>query len=383
MSLATAALILVATAALIAGAVWYRMTHVADKRDLQSRLDFTIGKFVSKGLAPGVAIGVFKDGRSFVKGYGQTSREGGHATGADTVFEIGSLTKLFTASALQQMCDAGRLTLDTTLAAVLGEERLDPAVRNITLRQLANHRSGLPAFPPDYLKWADGTDNISRDFTVSDMYAFLAKPGVELHPGKFCYSNFGAGLLGHVLELTSGQRYEELLRELLLQPLGMTSTFVTWPDITPAGTAQGYGMGKTPAAPLDWSGGSLNGAGSLKSSAADVLRLLCAFVQDPPIGAAASLQRTLPTPSQEAAIGWMTSTSFDRFLGNQDIAWHNGMTPGFASYVAVDPRRKSAIVLLVNRAVDVTIPGTMLMRHVRTQSWALKETETQGHPRLS
>jgi CubicO group peptidase (beta-lactamase class C family) len=121
----------------------------------------------------------------------------------------------------------------------------------------------------------------------------------------------------------------------------------------------------------------------LKSTAADVLRFLCAFVQDPPAGAAASLQRTLPTSPQEAAIGWMTPTSFDRFLGNREIAWHNGMTPGFASYVAVDPGRKSAIVLLVNRAVDVTIPGTMLMRHVRTQSWAPMEAQAEEQPRFS
>ncbi|MCI0562601.1 MAG: beta-lactamase family protein [Nitrososphaera sp.] len=349
----------------------YRMHNTPDGRNLEAELDTEIGKMMKGGLSYGLVIGVYKDGKTFIKGYGSVSKETDVAPTASTVFEIASITKLFTASTLQVLSDKGILQLDSMLGDLMGDVTLSPSVKKVTLRQLATHRSGFPAFPDEYLKKFPDTDNISRDFTTKEKYAYLGNPNGKQEPGSFEYSNFGAGLLGRVLATSAKKNYEDIVTVTLLEPLGMTSTFVTVKDGNAKNIAQGYSMSGNPAKLLDWSGGTLDGAGSLKSTAHDMVLFIKANVDKGDSPLSRSLHETHePQFGGETAIGWMLPGFIDRFMGNQSILWHSGLTPGCASYIAIDTKYNTGLIILSNKATPVDVPGTTLMRLIRTQSWA-------------
>lgn len=357
----------------VAGVLYlkHRMHNTPDRRNLEAELDAEIVKMMKGGLSYGLVIGVYKDGKTFIKGYGSVARETNVAPTPSTIFEIASITKVFTASTLQVLADKDVLQLDSTLGGLIGDVALSPSVKNVTLRQLATHRSGFPAFPDEYLKKFPDTDNISRDFTTSDMYAYLGNPNGKQEPGRFEYSNFGAGLLGHILATTTRKTYEGIVTDTLLEPLRMTSTFVTIKDGHAKDIAQGYSMSGNPAKLLDWSGGALDGGGSLKSTAHDMMLFIIANVDKGESPVSKSLQKTHePQFGGETAIGWMLPGFIDRFVGNQSVLWHNGLTPGYASYIAIDTKRKAGVVILSNKATPVDVPGSTLMRLIRTQSWA-------------
>lgn len=349
----------------------YRLDNTPDRKSLGVELDTEMKNWMDRGLSYGLVIGVFKDQKSFIKGYGSVTKEGNLAPTPTTLFEIASITKLFTTSTLQILCDKGVLQLDSTLGEVMDPTVLSPLAQSVTLRQLASHRSGFPAFPDEYLSKIPDTDNISRDFTINDMYVYLGNPSGKREAGRFEYSNFGAGLLGHVLAIATKKSYEKVIIETVLEPLGMTSTFVTLKEGYTKDIAQGYSMSGNPAKLLDWSGGALNGAGSLKSTARDMVLFIKANVDDASSPLSKSLGKTHePQFDGETAIGWMLPGFIDRFTGNRSVLWHNGLTPGYASYIAIDTKNKAGLILLSNKATDVRMPGLLLMRLIRTQSWA-------------
>lgn len=348
----------------------HRLNNTPDRKNLAAELDSEIGKMMKGGLSYGLVIGVYKDGRTFIKGYGTVSKESNAAPTLSTVFEIASVTKLFTASTLQVLADRDILQLDSTLGDVLGDIELSPIVRKVTLRQLASHRSGIPSFPDEIRNKFIDPVTISRDFTVDDMYAYLGNPNGKQEPGRFEYSNFGAGLLGHVLAKSTHKNYEDVITENLLKPLDMANTFVKFKDRPAQNIAQGYDMKGDPAKLLDWSG-ALDGAGALKSTAHDMMLFVIANVNDGESPVSKSLHKTHQTQFDgETGLGWMTPGFIDRLVGNRSVLWHNGLTAGYASYIAIDPKGRSGLVILSNKAAPVDMPGTMLMRLIRTQSWA-------------
>jgi CubicO group peptidase (beta-lactamase class C family) len=130
-------------------------------------------------------------------------------------------------------------------------------------------------------------------------------------------------------------------------------------------------MSGNPAKLLDWSGGTLDGAGSLKSTAHDMVLFIKANIDKGDSSVSRSLHKTHePQFGGETAIGWMLPGFIDRFMGNQSIFWHNGLTPGCASYIAIDTKYNTGLIILSNKATPVDVPGTALMRLIRTQSWA-------------
>ena len=350
----------------------YRLHNTPDRKNLEVELDTKMKAWIDRGISYGLVIGVYKDNKTFIKGYGSATKEGNVVPTPTTIFEIASITKLFTASTLQVLCDKGVLQLDSTLGELMDHAVLSPTVKSVTLRQLASHRSGFPAFPNEYLRKIPDTDNVSRDFTINEMYAYLENPSDKKDAGRFEYSNFGAGLLGHVLTTTSkSKNYQELVAKTLLEPLGMTSTFVTLNEGYAKDVAQGYSMSGAPKNLLDWSGGTLDGAGSLKSTAHDMVLFIKANVDGDSSPISKSLSKTHePQFDGETAIGWMLPGFIDRFMGHQSVVWHSGLTPGYASYIAIDTKNKAGLIILSNKVTDIRMPGIMLMRLIRTQSWA-------------
>src|SRR5689334_1020665 len=176
----------------------------------------------------GIVVGVIEAGRRRVVSVGSRSRGDARPLDGDTLFEIGSITKVFTALLLAEAVQRGEVSLEEPVAKLLPAAVKVPARggREITLLDLSTHSSGLPSLPSN-LNPKDPA-NPYADYSVEQLYAFLSSAQLSRDVGsKYEYSNLGVGLLGHALALRDGQSYEQLVRSRISGPLGMPSTVIT------------------------------------------------------------------------------------------------------------------------------------------------------------
>lgn len=283
---------------------------------------------------------------------GEDSRTvAGDGTGvdADTFFEIGSMTKVFTSLLLADMVLDGTVSLDDPVEKYLPEGASMPrrGGREITLRNLAQQDSGLPRLP-DNLSPSD-VANPYADYTEEDLLAFLS--GYELPRdigSDYEYSNLGVGLLGYALSRAAGSDYETLLRTRILGPLGMDDTAIALSPDQQARFIGGHDEYMRPTGAWDLS--VLAGAGGIRSTTADMLTFLKAAL-DPksPIAPAMKLARaeSREGPGFTAGLGWMTVPA-----PTGVVVGHGGGTGGFRSYMAFQPDTDRAVVAMTNSAVE-------------------------------
>ncbi len=359
--------LLISVAALLSYA-WYRLNHVNDKGDLVASIDTQVEKFFAREQAVGMVVGVYKDGRSFTKGYGSLLRDQNIPPDGRSVMELASVSKLFTTSLLQILADRGIVRLDDRIADLLKDHvTMPPAAGKATLRHLATHTSGFPSLPESMMEKMVDAQNPYKDLRTQDLYDYLKHCAGKKEEGDFEYSNFGMGLLGHILALKAGADYETAVLQELIQPLEMSRTFVTIDSEAAASIAQGYDVSGA-AAPV-WTDTVLTGAGSFLSCAEDMLLFIRANLdKEHPMHPV--LARThAPQPERETGLGWILPAREEKFMGLPNILWHNGMAGGYAAYLAIDPVSGNGVVVLSNKAVDVTRPGAAIMRLVNSQSW--------------
>lgn len=370
-------IVAVLLALLIIGLVYarYRVLNSADDKDLESAIDAEVEKCMKTGVYPGIVVGVCKEGRTVIKGYGVVDKEGAQTPDGATVFQIGSISKLLTASLLQRLCDEGVVSMDATLGELLGGSMaLSSSVRNVTLRQLVTHTSGFPRIPEPIgvrIAEAAGADDPMLNpygyLNRHDVFDYLASAEGKREAGRFEYSNYGMGLLAHVLEAVTGQDYESLVREKVLLPLGMHQTAITLAPEMEIKLAQGYNPSGLPT--QLWTFGALGGAGAYSSTAEDLTTFIQASVAEH--GMASDLLRKMSRRQNKgnAGIGWMRASVLDRCFGSRRTVWHNGMVGGYASYIAIDRDTRTGVVVLTNQASPTEMLGMMLMRQTRTRSW--------------
>ena len=208
----------------------------------------------------GIVVGMIGPNGRKVVSYGAAEKGDARALNGDTVFEIGSVTKVFTSLLLADMVQRGEVALTDPVAKYLppGVKVPQRNGRQITLEDLATHTSGLPRLPSN-LKPKDAA-NPYADYTVAQMYEFLASYELPRDIGtKYEYSNLGGGLLGHALALRAGQDYESLVRSRITAPLGMKDTSIALSPAMKARLAAGYDGQLNRAA--NWDLPTLAGAG--------------------------------------------------------------------------------------------------------------------------
>ena len=301
----------------------------------------------------GIVAGVISADGRVVVGYGRLSADDPAQPDGDTVFEIGSITKVFTSTLLADLVSREELGLDTPVQSLLGDEVRMPA-RNgaeITLGHLATHSSGLPRLPDNFDP--ENPANPYADYTVEDLNAFLSSHELDRDIGDTVeYSNVGYGLLGHALALREGTDFETLIVERILEPLQMPDTAV---ELTPAlreRLATGHDGQLRPVA--NWDLPVLAGAGALRSTVDDLLTFLEANLglRESALHQAMELarmpQRSDPTLDMDIGLGWIIATEGDR-----EFAWHNGATGGYASFIGFDVEAGEGIVILSNSGLSV------------------------------
>lgn len=369
------------------GMTWYRVAWDAGGRDLEAIVDGEVHKLHRGGRDDfAVVVGVWHDGRAWTKGYGRTSSTDPAAPTSATVFQIGSVTKVFTASLLHLLSLERRVSGDWTIAQVLGPSvPLADAVSGITLEQLATHTSGLPRLPKFLerdLPMEHGKEAVMQDpyslIRLDTVLAYLQDAPEARPPGRFAYSNYGMGLLAHLLERATGEGYESLLRRHILDPLQMQHTAITLDAAMQARLAQGHDMKGRPVPP--WGFQSLGGAGALYSTVDDLMRFARAGLDGGP-GLPQMLQAThAPRHDGKTGLGWIQPTFLDRMLGNRTLVWHDGGTLGYASYICVDRGSRTAIVILCAQGTGAALSGTVLHRKLRNLQAGLQATPQDEDP---
>ena len=214
--------------------------------------------------AVGMVVGVIEPVGRRVVAYGNLAKGDPRTLDADTIFEIGSISKVFTSLVLADMVNRKEVTLDDPAAKYLPENVRMPerSGKSITLLDLSTHRSGFPPLPD----------------SVDDLYQFLSSYTLPRDPGcEFEYSNLGAGLLGHLLACHAGTDYESLIRSRIARPLGMPDTGIMLTPSMNQRMATGHNAMLAPVANSDLPT-PLAGAGALRSSANDLLTFLEAFL---------------------------------------------------------------------------------------------------------
>jgi D-alanyl-D-alanine-carboxypeptidase/D-alanyl-D-alanine-endopeptidase len=294
--------------------------------------------------AVGMVVGVIEANGRRVVAYGKLANADPRPLDGDTIFEIGSISKVFTSLLLADMVNRKEVTLDDPAAKHLPENVKMP-VRNgksITLLDLSTHTSGLPNLPSN-LKPKDPR-NPYADYSVDDLYQFLSGYELSRDPGsEFEYSNLGAGLLGHLLAYRAGTDYESLIRTRITRVLGMPGTGITLSPSMQHRMATGHNA--MLASVPNWDLPTLAGAGALRSSANDMLTFLEAFLgyQETPVARAMKamleVRRPVGRTKFEIGLGWS-------ILG--DWAWHDGGTGGFCSFAGYDPKVRTGVVVLSN-----------------------------------
>jgi serine-type D-Ala-D-Ala carboxypeptidase/endopeptidase len=311
---------------------------------LPERVENAAQERIAAGTYQTLVFGVVEGDKSEVVTFGRL--DNGKAPDGDTVYEIGSVTKTFTATLLAQAVLSGRLTLDTPLAQLLPDLKIPSrGGKEITLGELATQHSGLPREPSNLLP--NDLANPFADYDAAKLKAFLAGYELRRDPGAaYEYSNLGFGLLGYALAQLNHTTYSAMTDEEILKPLGMTMSGTAFTEAMRANLAPGHLY--TGEAAKNWDhSDALAGTGAIRSTANDMLRYLKANrdIDGSPLVAAmklAQLPRRDVSKTMHIGLAWMTT--------EKGIVWHNGMTGGYATFLGFTADGQRGVVILANTA---------------------------------
>ncbi|HEY0590372.1 MAG TPA: serine hydrolase domain-containing protein, partial [Thermoanaerobaculia bacterium] len=302
----------------------------------------------------GIVVGLVDAGGRRIVAHGTFDGDGRPVDG-DTIFEIGSATKVFTALLLADAALRGELALDDPVAKFLPADVKVPerGGKKIALADLATHTSGLPRLPSNMAP--KDPANPYADYGEKQLFEFLSSHELARDIGsRYEYSNLGAGLLGDALARRAKMTFPALVEARIAAPLGMKSTAASLSDQLRARLAPGHDRDRKRTG--NWDFDALAGAGALRSTANDMLTFVAAnlgLAESPLAPAMAAMLKTRrPTgaPGLEIALGWHVSTRDGR-----EIVWHNGGTGGYRSFVGFDPKARTGVVVLANMFTEAGV----------------------------
>ncbi len=302
----------------------------------------------SENSGIGMVVGVIDQHGRRIVSYGSLAKDDKRTLNGDTIFEIGSMTKVFTSLVLMDMAQKGEVEVTDPVSKYLPVSVKVPERngRKITLQDLSTHSSGLPSLPTNIAP--KDMSNPYADYSLEQLYQFLSGYQLPRDIGaRYEYSNLAVGLLGHALALRAGMSYEAMVLSRICEPLGMKDTRITLSPEMKARLATGHGPDLM-AVP-NWDFPTLPGAGALRSSANDILTFLAANLGclKTPLAAAmaaqVSLRRAGGDPDTQIAYAWRIQTK-----DGNSIFWHSGGTGGYRTYMGFDPRTRTGVVVLSN-----------------------------------
>jgi len=324
-----------------------RLESVEIVTDTFSPTEFTetvVLDLMKKNQIPGVAVALFYNQQPHLLNFGFADDQEKHPVTPDTIFEIGSITKVFTSTAVAIEVVKNKMRLSDPVVKYLpGIKKRMKGIGKVTLAQLSTHTSSLPRVPPPL------PPHKGKQYYPTSLLQFLEEWEAPYPIGThYLYSNLGFGILGDAVARVERRPYGEAIKHLILQPLEMRSTFVIVPHLLQSFYAYGYNKNGALAEryPLNaWPGG-----GALRSTSDDMLKFLMANlgIEGPPeiLTAMQLAQKGLykVNANLTMGLGWQKFAKEDLIIVDK-----NGGVEGFSSYIGLIPDKKIGIVLLANK----------------------------------
>ncbi len=323
------------------------------KKTLDDAIDFILDYETSNGNIIGAALGVIYNGTTYTYFYGQRSKTDTNKPDMQTLFEIGSITKTFTATLLADLDEKGLMQISDLVQDYLPTTVTLPTKdsKQMTLQHLVTHTASLPKEPDNLSDYITDELNPYKDYLVAALYDFLDSFSPKMNYGtQYQYSNIGFGLLGHVLGLKTGKSYENMVQESIFNVLGMNASIASNIELS-GNVAVGYQSG-SPTPQFQMSE-CLSGAGIIKSNLEDMMKYLKAQ-----LGIQSSILDSAISKTQEplfeqyqgvifSGMGWAIA-----FKNTGKACYHDGGTPGQMSYIIFNTETLNGVVLLTNTYYD-------------------------------
>jgi D-alanyl-D-alanine carboxypeptidase len=318
---------------------------------LSSVVDSLANSAMEQQNIPGMTVALAKNGTMlYAHAYGDSDLATHSATQTSTIFEIGSITKQFTAALIMKLQEQGALHVDDSIFAYLPDYKFPSA---ITLRMLLTHTSGLANYTTfaQYPGWAINGVSEATILSAVSQTPLLFPPGTQ-----WSYSNSNYFVLGAIIEKLSGQSYAANLEQYLFQPLGLTNTYFSVPP--PGQSAIGYTLNGpivVPALVADRS--AAFAAGALSTNVSDLVTWDNALINGKVVSPASFTEMTTPVSSAIPGGGLYGFGLALRTFDNRPTIWHNGLINGFAAETDVFLDSGFAVVVLTNS--DAANPDTI------------------------
>ncbi|MYT21749.1 serine hydrolase [Streptomyces sp. SID7760] len=316
------------------------------------QLDEAVRKVMDEAKVPGVMVSLSAPGKgSYVRAFGVADKATGAPIRTDMNMRIGSVTKTFTVTALLQLVDQGKVRLDDPIGMYVAGV---PNGDRITLRQLAEMRSGLFNYSEDEGFFKALTTDPRRPFTPQELLAYSFKHPVLFQPGaKFYYCNTNLILLGLVVEKQSGQKLDDYINEKVVRPAGLHHTLFPVGAEFPKPHSQGYtdqtASGKTEDA-ADWNPSWGWAAGAMISDLDD----LKAWTK---VMATGTLLKPATQAERLKVVEALPGTGYGLGIFNvQGWIGHNGSLPGYQALAVYLPEAKATLAVMLN--TDVAYEGS-------------------------
>ena len=306
--------------------------------------------YIDHETTKGLSIGIYNKGQVKYHNYGICSDKNPVLPNKQSIYEIGSITKTFTTAVLAQMVQEGKVQYSDPMSDYLpqGVTNWSTDTITITLEELATHRSGLPRLADNQtIKMLFSMDNPYKFYTMDNLYDFIKsytpKPKEQR---KVDYSNLGMGILGNILANIDQISYEAMIQKRILQPLGMTNTFIDDADKTMITGHNGYGEPTSP-----WDLPTYAGAGALRSNTEDMMKYLIANIEKESPFSETHVARASYEDGVEIGLAWGIRKYND---GDLILHSHSGGTGGFRTSIVFAKEQEIGVIVMGNSIQDVS-----------------------------
>jgi D-alanyl-D-alanine-carboxypeptidase/D-alanyl-D-alanine-endopeptidase len=329
-----------------------------DKKGLPAEVVETIEKRIEEGITPSIALAIIDSSGVQYFNFGQTA-ENGKEVDENTIYEIGSISKVFTAILLAQQVLEGDLKLEDKINNIFPNDIKVPVVDDteITFGNLTDHTSGLPGMPDNFAP--ANPNNPYADYTVDQMYEFISNYNPSRSVGsEYEYSNLAQGLLGHLIAMNKSSTYEELIVQVIANPLAMNDTRIELTQRMKERLALGHSSGKVVE---NWDIPTLAGAGAIRSSTSDMAKFISANLgyENSTLLEAMELSHQIrhdKAGEMSVAMAWHIKKG-----DNGDVIWHNGGTGGYRTFTGFVKETGKGVVLLSNSSAGADDIGFYLL----------------------
>lgn len=330
---------------------------------LDKTVDRLVGNYINTIGNVGASVAVFYNGKNYYYNYGETVKDNQQLPNQKTLYQIGSITKTFTATLLAKAVVDKKVGLQDTITKYLPDSVAEnPDLRNITLQQLSNHSSGLPRLPTNF--WLIGNNDLQpyENYDDNALFGFLKQfKAIRKLGESYEYSNLAVGLLGVILERIYNKSYEQLLLESIVKPLSLTYTKIALNYNDKTMLSQGYNK-KGEAVPA-WNFKSLAACGAIISCSEDLLQYGKQQLNEfrNPLSKYIKLthQPTFNNKVQKVGLGWHF------FINDADeVLSHTGATNGYQTVLCINKNKSIVVTVLTNNATNGDALGAKLMQAI-------------------